>query len=99
MRVLTLNELMRLTRIELCAFAAQITAALPTFRDGIAPAHRGIHQPAQHPRRPGAARLLALMRNAPDEAIDRYTATNCNRRNESGRGRQEAMSEVSSQVA
>jgi hypothetical protein len=34
MRVLTLNELMRLTRIELCALAAQITAALPTFREG-----------------------------------------------------------------
>jgi hypothetical protein len=34
MRVLTLNELMRLTRIELCGLAAQITAALPTFREG-----------------------------------------------------------------
>jgi hypothetical protein len=34
MRVLTLNELMRLTRAELCALAAQITAALPTFREG-----------------------------------------------------------------
>ena len=28
MRVLTINELMRLTRIELCALAAQITNAL-----------------------------------------------------------------------
>ena len=34
MRVLTINELMRLTRIELCALAAQITAALATFREG-----------------------------------------------------------------
>ena len=34
MRVLTLNELMRLTRTELCGLAAQITAALPTFREG-----------------------------------------------------------------
>ncbi len=33
MRVLTLNELMRLTRTELCGLAAQITAALPTFRE------------------------------------------------------------------
>ena len=34
MRVLTINELMRLTRIELCALAAQITAAMATFREG-----------------------------------------------------------------
>jgi len=31
MRVLTTNELMRLTRTELCRLAAQITAELPTF--------------------------------------------------------------------
>jgi hypothetical protein len=36
MRVLTINELMRLTRTELCALAARITAELPTFRE----AHR-----------------------------------------------------------
>jgi hypothetical protein len=30
MRVLTLNELMRLTRTELCGLAARITAALAT---------------------------------------------------------------------
>src|SRR5258708_885299 len=34
MRVLTLNELMRLTRTELCGLLAQITAVLPTFREG-----------------------------------------------------------------
>jgi hypothetical protein len=34
MRVLTLTELMRMTRIELCGLAAQITAALATFREG-----------------------------------------------------------------
>jgi hypothetical protein len=34
MRVLTINELMRLTRIELCDLLAKITAALPTFREG-----------------------------------------------------------------
>ena len=34
MRVLTLTELMRLTRIELCALAAQITSALPTYPEG-----------------------------------------------------------------
>jgi hypothetical protein len=34
MQVLTLNELMRLTRTELCGLAAKITAALPTFREG-----------------------------------------------------------------
>jgi hypothetical protein len=34
MRVLTLNELMRLTRIELCALAAQIANALGDFPEG-----------------------------------------------------------------
>lgn len=34
MRVLTLTELMRLTRTELCGLAARITAALPTLREG-----------------------------------------------------------------
>lgn len=34
MRVLTLNELMRLTRIELCALAARMTTALSEFPEG-----------------------------------------------------------------
>jgi hypothetical protein len=34
MRVLTLTELMRLTRTELCGLAARITAELPTLREG-----------------------------------------------------------------
>ena len=34
MRVLTLTELMRLTRIELCALAAQITNALADYPEG-----------------------------------------------------------------
>jgi hypothetical protein len=34
MRVLTINELMRMTRTELCGLAARITAELPTFREG-----------------------------------------------------------------
>jgi hypothetical protein len=34
MRVLTIIELMSLTRTELCSLAAQTTAALPTFREG-----------------------------------------------------------------
>jgi hypothetical protein len=34
MRVLTLNELTRMTRTELCGLAAEITAKLPTFREG-----------------------------------------------------------------
>jgi hypothetical protein len=34
MQVLTLNELMRMTRTELCGLAAKITAALPTVREG-----------------------------------------------------------------
>lgn len=34
MRVLTINELMRMTRNELCEHAAKITAALPTFPEG-----------------------------------------------------------------
>jgi hypothetical protein len=35
MRLLTLIELMRLTRIELCALAAQITNALPGYPEGL----------------------------------------------------------------
>ena len=34
MRVLTINELMRLTRTELCGLAGRITAELPTFPEG-----------------------------------------------------------------
>lgn len=34
MRVLTLNELMRLTRTELCGLAAQITNTLTQFPEG-----------------------------------------------------------------
>ena len=33
MRVLTINELMRLTRTELCALAARIAAKLPAYRE------------------------------------------------------------------
>jgi hypothetical protein len=34
MRVLTINELMRLTRIELCNLAQRITNELPQFTEG-----------------------------------------------------------------
>ena len=34
MRVLTINELLRLTRIELCDLAQRITNELPTFPEG-----------------------------------------------------------------
>ena len=34
MRVLTLTELMRLTRTELCALAAQVTNALADYPEG-----------------------------------------------------------------
>jgi hypothetical protein len=34
MRVLTLTDLMRLTRTELCALAVQITNELPKFSEG-----------------------------------------------------------------
>jgi hypothetical protein len=34
MRLLTINELMRLSRIELCKLHAQIANELPTFPDG-----------------------------------------------------------------
>lgn len=36
MRVLTLNELMRLSKIELCDLAARITNNLPEFPEGSA---------------------------------------------------------------
>jgi hypothetical protein len=34
MRVLTINELLRLTRTELCGLLARITAELPTYPEG-----------------------------------------------------------------
>lgn len=34
MRVLTINELMRVTRTELCGLLARITAELPIYREG-----------------------------------------------------------------
>ena len=34
MRVLTINELLRMTRKELCDLGAHIAAALPTYREG-----------------------------------------------------------------
>jgi hypothetical protein len=34
MQVLTINELMRLTRTELCGLASRIAATLPTYREG-----------------------------------------------------------------
>ena len=34
MRVLTINELLRMTRKELCELAAHIAAELPTYREG-----------------------------------------------------------------
>ena len=50
MRVLTINELMRLTRIELCALAARITnASCRHSRKARPTAPTRIHQPAQHP--------------------------------------------------
>jgi hypothetical protein len=36
MRVLTINELLRMTRMELCGLAARITARLPAYREGSA---------------------------------------------------------------
>jgi hypothetical protein len=36
MRVLTINELVRMTRKELCDLAARVTALLPTYREGSA---------------------------------------------------------------
>jgi hypothetical protein len=36
MRVLTINELLRMTRKELCDLAARISALLPTYREGSA---------------------------------------------------------------
>ena len=34
MRALIINELLRMTRTELCALAVHITARLPTYREG-----------------------------------------------------------------
>ena len=34
MRVLTINELMRMTRTELCGLASRIAATLPVYREG-----------------------------------------------------------------
>jgi hypothetical protein len=46
MRVLTINELMRLTRTELCGLAVRITAELPTYRKRLATAYRRVHHPS-----------------------------------------------------
>ena len=42
MQVLTINELMRLTRIELCGLAAQITNALTNFPEGSPDRHNAL---------------------------------------------------------
>jgi hypothetical protein len=34
MRVLTINDLLRLTRKELCDLAARVAASLPSYREG-----------------------------------------------------------------
>jgi hypothetical protein len=39
--VLAISELLRLTRTEVCGLAANIAAALPTFREGSPPYPRG----------------------------------------------------------
>jgi hypothetical protein len=50
MRVLTINELLHMTRTELCGLAARITAALPTLREGL---------PAISCKTPARGRLLS----------------------------------------
>ena len=60
MRVLTLTELMRMTRIELCDLVSRITAALPDFPEGSAERANALLRSRQYPSSPGAARLLAL---------------------------------------
>ena len=59
MRVLTTNELMRMTRIELRALAARITAELPTYQK----AHRSAlsYQPTEYSLRADAARRFAVV--------------------------------------
>ena len=49
MRVLTITELLRLTRKELCDLAARITADLAPLSRGIGRTRQRCHQPAQHP--------------------------------------------------
>lgn len=48
MRVLTIHELMRLTRIELCDVAQRIINDLPTLPEELSERANGAHQPAQH---------------------------------------------------
>ena len=59
MRVLTINELMRLTRKELCDLAARITAALPHYAGRIGGTRQRADQSAQHPLGAGPARACA----------------------------------------
>ena len=56
MRVLTINELWRLTRIELSNLARRITAELRHSRR-LAGTRQRAYQPAQHPLRAGVPRL------------------------------------------
>jgi hypothetical protein len=68
MRVLTIIELMRLSKIELCDLAAKITNLLPDFPEGSAE-REVAHQPAQHPDGLSAARLFAVTRAVPPPPV------------------------------
>ncbi len=60
MRMRRINELLRLTRRELCDLAARITADLPHYPEGSVE-HANAHQPAQHPPGAGAAAASAKL--------------------------------------
>jgi hypothetical protein len=65
MRVLTVIELMRLSKIELCDLAAKINQPAAGFPGRLTRTRSRAHQPAQHPHRSGPARLLTLKRATP----------------------------------
>ena len=61
MRVLTINELMRMTRKELCGLAAHISRPAFDLPRRIGGPHRGTHQPAQHSLGSGPAGACARL--------------------------------------
>ena len=61
MRMRRINELLRLTRRELCNLAARITADLPHYPEGSVEHANAHEQPAQHPPGAGAAAASAKL--------------------------------------
>ena len=76
MRVLTLIELMRLSKIELCDLAAHITNAFPNFPEGSAERVAAVTNLHNIRADAGPARLLALTREKTPSGCLQYPTRN-----------------------